>query len=241
SRRSPVSRARRAHPVRAVPAPRGPAPARRHPPSSRAPASSARGARRSSRARRAARPAARAARPPTSRARSASDSSSHGRFWRPARAFCHTTGVARHDACTREGTIRDGQVMTEIETLLGLLVAVVVLATASRWLGLPGDEAHEREADLAEMIAAQAALERLDALAPGSGVAPALIDVLRSRYAHLAQHGPDHDDVDDERRHAFERRLRRELIEAGRESVIALRDRGIIGDDALRDALRDLD
>jgi len=100
------------------------------------------------------------------------------------------------------------------------------------------DEVHAREA------AVQAALGRLDGLAEEWPGHLELIDQLRARYDHAAEH-LEHDHEADELPHDQEwvehARIRNAVIDAQRVAVIDLRDRGVIGDVALRRVERDLD
>jgi monovalent cation/hydrogen antiporter len=125
--------------------------------------------------------------------------------------------------------------------LVTLVLQGLSLPSLIRRLGLTEDEAVDREEDRARLAAAQAALERLDDLGAEAWAAPELIDQLRSRYGHLAGHFTDEVNPDDEEGHAARRRLRRELLEAERRAVIGLRNRGAIGDEALRRVERELD
>ena len=104
-----------------------------------------------------------------------------------------------------------------------------------------GRPAGDREFEQAQLAATRAALERLDDLEDESWAAPPLIEELRSEYDHLIGHYTNEADAADEEQHAVERRLQRELIEAARLAVIDLRNKGVIGDEALRHVQRDLD
>jgi CPA1 family monovalent cation:H+ antiporter len=71
-----------------------------------------------------------------------------------------------------------------------------------------------------------------------------LIDQLRDRYRHRAEHyAHDHEGAEipedpEERDHEA---IRREVLNAERVAVIELRDRGVISEEALRSVERDLD
>jgi len=131
-----------------------------------------------------------------------------------------------------------------------VILATLVLQGLSlppliRWLGLPRDESAEREELRARLVAARAALSRLDELAAEGDVSPKLIEQLRSKYehrlAHLkAQHGGT-DDGSSPEHLAPHQRARLELIDAERRAVIGLRNRGEISDETLRQIERDLD
>jgi CPA1 family monovalent cation:H+ antiporter len=138
--------------------------------------------------------------------------------------------------------------------LLVFLTFVAILATLVgqglslpaliRRLGLGDDGSAEHEELHAREAATRAALARLDQL---DGEIPGhrpLIDQLRDRYAHRAEHYVhDHASgglpVDaEERDHEA---IRHAVLTAERLAVIELRDRGVIGDEALRRVQHDLD
>jgi Na+/H+ antiporter len=139
------------------------------------------------------------------------------------------------------------------DLILFLTFAVVVTTLVGQGLTLPllirhlgvGDdgsaaheELHAREASVA------AALERLDGLAGEWPGHLELIDQLRSRHEHAAEHlEHDHEAgeavMDQEMiDHAA---IRQAVIDAQRLAIIDLRDRGVIGDEALRSVERELD
>ncbi|MEP6680813.1 MAG: Na+/H+ antiporter [Chloroflexota bacterium] len=100
------------------------------------------------------------------------------------------------------------------------------------------EELHAREA------ANEAALDRLGRLTSEVPGHLELIDDLRRRYDHQTEHlVHDHEDGHVERtQEAIEHeKIRRAVIDAQRLAVIGLRDRGVIGDEALRRVERDLD
>ncbi len=119
----------------------------------------------------------------------------------------------------------------------------LTLAPLVRWLGVAADAGREREETLARRKAAQAALRRLDDLTSESWLSLDLADKLREHYQHVLEHLPKSlDPADLDRDHlAAHDRLRREVVQAQRLAIIELRDRGAIGDDALRRIERDLD
>ena len=101
----------------------------------------------------------------------------------------------------------------------------------------------EREETLPRREAARAALCRLDDLAREPWLPRGLADTLRHRYAHTLGHVPESlDPADLDRDHvAAHARLRGEVVRAKRLALIDLRDRGAIGDDALKRVEHDLD
>jgi monovalent cation/hydrogen antiporter len=139
------------------------------------------------------------------------------------------------------------------DLLLFLTFAVVLATLVGQGLTLPwlirrvgiGDdgstqheELHAREASVA------AALERLDGLAEQWPGHLELIDQLRARFGHAAEHlEHDHEEagvpMDQEMiEHAA---IRQAVIDAQRLEIIDMRDRGVIGDEALRRVERELD
>jgi Na+/H+ antiporter len=125
--------------------------------------------------------------------------------------------------------------------LVTLVLQGLSLPVLIRRLGVSADQTAQREEDQARLAAAQAALDRLDDLAGKEGANAELLSRLRSRYSHLAGDLAHETEPDDEARHAAGRRIQLELIEAQRRAVIELRNRGVIGDEALRQVQRDLD
>jgi Na+/H+ antiporter len=112
-------------------------------------------------------------------------------------------------------------------------------------LGLQRDGSLEREHALAHLVAARAALSRLDELASEEQVPQDSLSGLRAHYAHkLATLKEAMDGAANERfdGHApAQQQLRREVLAAERAAVIGLRDRGRIDDETLRLVERELD
>ena len=88
-----------------------------------------------------------------------------------------------------------------------------------------------------------AALVRLDELALEYPDHLELVDQLRARFEHEAAHASVEDATigEAERESLDHLAIRTAIIEVQRESIIRLRDDGIIGDQALRRVERDLD
>ncbi|MGH2499530.1 MAG: Na+/H+ antiporter, partial [Candidatus Limnocylindria bacterium] len=138
--------------------------------------------------------------------------------------------------------------------LLVFLTFAVILATlVGQGLSLPhliralrvvDDGSIEQDEMHARREAAQAAAARIDGLGaewPGHGE---LIDQLRAQYAHRAGHvaAPRDAPPAAEEQELLEHRLiRRAVIDAERDVIIELRDRGVINDEILRRVERDLD
>jgi hypothetical protein len=114
-----------------------------------------------------------------------------------------------------------------------------------RLLGLEPDGALEQEHAQAHLVAARAALFRLDELTIEAWVPQDALAHLRAHYAQkLETLSKAIDGAGDERfdGHApGEPRLRQEVLTAERAAVISLRDRGRIDDETLRLIERELD
>jgi monovalent cation/hydrogen antiporter len=113
-----------------------------------------------------------------------------------------------------------------------------------RRLGVVAGSSLDREEVIARQAAVSAALTRLDTLADEFGDHLELIDQLRARFTHEADHassGPD-DEPDAAARELLDHQaIRLAVVGAQRDAVIQLRDDGAIGDEALRRVERDLD
>ncbi len=114
-----------------------------------------------------------------------------------------------------------------------------------RLLSLPQDGADAREHAKAHLVAARAALSRLDELATEAWVPEDALAQLRSHYAHKLEALTEAmDGAGDERfdgHMPIQQRLRQEVLVAERAAVIGLRDRGRIDDETLRLVERELD
>src|SRR5216683_3263368 len=114
-----------------------------------------------------------------------------------------------------------------------------------RLLGLEPDSSLEREHAQAHLVAARAALSRLDELAAEAWVPEEALARLRAHYAQkLETLSEAMDGVGDERFDGHEpaqQQLRREVLAAERAAVIGLRDQGRIDDETLRLVERELD
>ncbi len=150
-------------------------------------------------------------------------------------------------------TVENGDPFPGRSLLLFLTFSVILATLVGQGLSLPWlirrlglgddgstehDEIHAREATI------QAALGRLEGLAEEWPGHLELIDQLRARYQHAAEHlEHDHDaeEVPRDQEWVEHDAIRRAVIDAQRVAVIDLRDRGVIGDVALRRVERDLD
>jgi CPA1 family monovalent cation:H+ antiporter len=152
--------------------------------------------------------------------------------------------------------------------LIVFITFVVVFATLvlqglsigplTRWFGLQGDTQSEREEAHARHVVATEGLRRLEELAADMESSTGALDELRHRHRRrirrwadreqqlggdlIGPHDPNRDGDDGGEPAPFSyRRLRAAMIDAERHAVVELRDRGVIGADALRRIERDLD
>jgi CPA1 family monovalent cation:H+ antiporter len=139
---------------------------------------------------------------------------------------------------------RDLIVFLTFAVILATLVGQgLTLAPMVHWIGVTTDGEVERETALARREASIAALTRLDQLEGEAWVPAGVARKLRFQHEHTLGHLPaslDPHDRDTDHIAAHER-LRRDVVGAQRTAVISLRDRGDIGDDALRRVERELD
>jgi CPA1 family monovalent cation:H+ antiporter len=113
-------------------------------------------------------------------------------------------------------------------------------------LGLEEDSADERREEAkARIHAAEAALERLDELVDEDWVRPDTAERVRGLYTfrnnRFRARLDDMDDGEIEERSLAYQRLRRQLLEAERGAVLALRNEGRISEDVMHRVQRDLD
>jgi CPA1 family monovalent cation:H+ antiporter len=148
-----------------------------------------------------------------------------------------------------------GEPFPERNLLIFLTFAVILATLVGQGLTLPilvrrlqivaDDGSHHDEAH-ARMATAEAAVERIDRMSGQWASHAELLDRLRAAYAHRVEH-LDHDDtiqapaneVDQER--LEHREIMLSVVEAEREALLSLRDRGAITDEAFRRIERDLD
>jgi CPA1 family monovalent cation:H+ antiporter len=117
-----------------------------------------------------------------------------------------------------------------------------------RILGVRDDGTEQREEDKARLLAAEAAMRRIDELAGEDWVredsaerARLAYDFRRSRFAQRLGKEIEGDEEDIDGRSQDWQRLSREILEAQREALIDLRRQGRIGDNVMRRVERDLD
>jgi len=127
-------------------------------------------------------------------------------------------------------------------TLLGQGLTLPVLI---RMLGMEPDDRAEREDAKARIKAAEAAVARLETLAAEEWVREDTAERLRGLYGFRSDRFRARlDDGDDgmiEERSTQYQRLRRELLDAERSAVVALRNAGMIDDEVMTRVFRDLD
>ncbi|HVA88789.1 MAG TPA: Na+/H+ antiporter [Chloroflexota bacterium] len=117
------------------------------------------------------------------------------------------------------------------------------LAPLIRWLGVAEDDTLAREERQARQAVTRAALTRLKIWAAREGVSPELIEDLRVHYERRAARFDGAGDEEEalEEHAATVQAVQRDLLDAERQTLVALRDRNVIGDAVLRRVQRDLD
>jgi monovalent cation/hydrogen antiporter len=143
--------------------------------------------------------------------------------------------------------------------LFTLVVQGLTLQPLIWWLDIHDDGASEKEEIKARLLAAEAALARIDELVEENWVYEDSAERMRGMYGYrrrrfATRHATatdkrvaefaadlDGDDEDYETRSEAFQRFRRELLEAEREAVLRLRSEGRIGDEVMRKVERDLD
>jgi CPA1 family monovalent cation:H+ antiporter len=140
---------------------------------------------------------------------------------------------------------RDLIIFITVGVIAVTLAQGVALPSVVRWARLPRDTMIEKERQLAESKAAQAALDALPELAKSLGINDEVADEARDEYSrHLralqagGETGEDADLISHQQQY---KDLRRALIEHKRRTVIGLRDDGIIDDIVLRELQTHLD
>jgi CPA1 family monovalent cation:H+ antiporter len=140
---------------------------------------------------------------------------------------------------------RDLMIFLAFCVILATLVGQgLTLPSLVRRLGVVDATGPDAEETRARLAAVEAALARLTDLADEYPGHRELIDQLRARYDHEASHiSPKSDEPPDEaEQEALDHlEIRTAVVDAQRETVIRLRDDGVIGDDVLHRIERDLD
>jgi monovalent cation/hydrogen antiporter len=141
---------------------------------------------------------------------------------------------------------RDLIIFLAFAVILGTLVVQgLTLPKVINLLKIEEDRTEEKEDTKARILAAEAALARLEELVDEDWVRPETAERLRGLYGFrrtrfLARFDAE-DDGEIERQSADFQRLRRELLEAERAAVVGLRRDGRISDDVMHRVERDLD
>lgn len=135
--------------------------------------------------------------------------------------------------------------MTFCVIMATLVFQGLTLPFLIRRLGVTGDGEDEREERQARLVAATAALMRIDELEAEDWTRPDTLERMRGAYRFrkrrfAAQAGNIEDDGLEEQSAAYQRTLR-EVLEAQRRAVIDLRNRGEISNDVMHRVERDLD
>jgi CPA1 family monovalent cation:H+ antiporter len=134
---------------------------------------------------------------------------------------------------------------TFVVILVTLVGQGLTLPLVLRALGVEDDGGADREDAKARIKAAEAALERLEELALEDWVRPDTVERLRGSYRFRSDRfRARYDGVDDdgvEERSAQFQRLRRELLAAERDAVLALRNGGQITEQVMQRVQRDID
>jgi CPA1 family monovalent cation:H+ antiporter len=126
-------------------------------------------------------------------------------------------------------------------TLVGQGASLPLVARA---LGVGAGEESHAEEQQARRALVQQALQRIDELYERWPTHRPLLDQLRASYQHRAAHVEHFGEAPEsaaERELIEHRQIRRAVIDAQREAVLLMRDRGAIDDDVLRTIERELD
>ena len=135
--------------------------------------------------------------------------------------------------------------ITFVVILVTLVVQVPTLPLLLRVLAVGDDGSSGREEAKARIKAAQAALARIDEIAEEGWAYEDTLERARGQYRFRTNrfraryHGVDEDGT--EARSRQYQRLRRELLDAERGAVIALRNEGVINEDVMHRVQRDID
>ena len=136
------------------------------------------------------------------------------------------------------------QFLTFTVIITTLVLQGLTLPALIRVLGITAGDGQLEEERQARLVAAQAAVARIDQLEQEHVGHQELIEHLRETYAHRTEHidisdGTPRDEAEQEL--LEHREIRRKVIDAEREAVIEMRDRGQLSDEVMRRLERDLD
>jgi CPA1 family monovalent cation:H+ antiporter len=132
-----------------------------------------------------------------------------------------------------------------VVVLTSLIGPVATLPGLVRLIGLEDDGGAEREDAKARIKAAEAALARLEAIAAEGWANEDSLERARGQYRFRtnrfrARYTGEDDGGAEDRSERFQR-LRRELLDAERDAVVALRNEGVITEDVMQRVQRDID
>jgi CPA1 family monovalent cation:H+ antiporter len=140
---------------------------------------------------------------------------------------------------------RDAIIVITFTVILVTLVGQgLTLPLVIRAVGLGGDADERHEESHARQALIEEALRQIDELEKKWPDHRPLIDQLRTSYQHRAEHEEQlHEAPGNEAEQELveHRQIRSEVIDAQRDALLAMRDRGAIDDDVLRDIERELD
>jgi len=135
-------------------------------------------------------------------------------------------------------------VITFTVILVTLVGQGLTLPLVIRALGLGSDDDEDHEESHARRDLIEQALHRIDELEKKWPTHRPLIDQLRTSYRHRAEHEEQlHEAPGNEAEQELveHRQIRSDVIDAQRDALREMRDRGAIDDDVLRNIERDLD
>ena len=150
-------------------------------------------------------------------------------------------------------TLPDGQPFPARDALLVITFTVILITLVGQGLTLPllikalhlgGDDDDRHEESHARQELIEEALRRIDELQEKWPGHRPLIDQLRTSYEHRAEHEEQlHEAPGNEAEQELveHRQIRSDVIDAQRDALSAMRDRGAIDDDVFRDIERELD
>jgi CPA1 family monovalent cation:H+ antiporter len=135
--------------------------------------------------------------------------------------------------------------ITFVVILVTLTAQVLSLPVLVRVLGLEDDGGADREDAKARIKGAEAALARLEELAGEDWVREDTLERMRGSYNFRSRRfRARYDGVDEdgaEERSQQYQRLRREVLDAERQAVVALRNEGVITEEVMQRVQRDID
>jgi monovalent cation/hydrogen antiporter len=141
---------------------------------------------------------------------------------------------------------RDLIIFLAFSVILATLVGQgVTLPFFIRRLGIVADTGEAHEEAHARMAVSEVALQRIDELEREWPGHLELIEALRAQYAHRASHADPHHgeaQLDETEQEMFEHgKIRGAVLDAEREALLEMRERGAVSDDVFRRVERDLD